>query len=201
MMIIIFKPYLFLFKFDSSFNDTICFRIFEELLTFSFFIFQRIQETQCKLFNSIGQINEIIFIRPILACPFIEPLSDLRVRHKEIVYYTLTWTHVCATRSGVINNHVAQPIYKLTITLTENKCITYCTDYCQQLILESRLISNDNWTERSPTRSVIIRVINKIGRPRSRSLVCLITSMITGRLIISITKFENEKGENLPEKE
>ena len=34
-------------------------------------------------------------------------------------------------------------------------------------------INNDNRTERSPTRSVIIRVINKIGRPRSGSLICL----------------------------
>ena len=41
------------------------------------------------------------------------------------------------------------------------------------------LISNGNRTEWSPIRSVIIRVINKIGRPRSGSPICLITSMIT----------------------
>ena len=40
-------------------------------------------------------------------------------------------------------------------------------------------ISNGNRTEWSPVRSVIIRVINKIGRPRSGSPICLITSMIT----------------------
>ena len=40
-------------------------------------------------------------------------------------------------------------------------------------------VSNGNRTEWSPIRSVIIRVINKIGRPRSRSPICLITSMIT----------------------
>ena len=34
----------------------------------------------------------------------------------------------------------------------------------------------------SPIRSVIIRVINKIGRPRSGSPICLITSMITDRI-------------------
>ena len=33
-------------------------------------------------------------------------------------------------------------------------------------------------TESSPIRSVIIRVINKIGQSRSGSLICLITSMI-----------------------
>ena len=37
-------------------------------------------------------------------------------------------------------------------------------------------------TEWSPIRSVIIRVINKIGRPRSGSPICLITSMITDRI-------------------
>ena len=34
------------------------------------------------------------------------------------------------------------------------------------------VINNGNKTEWSPIRSVIIRVINKIGRPRSRSLIC-----------------------------
>ena len=42
-------------------------------------------------------------------------------------------------------------------------------------------ISNGNRTEWSPIRSVIIRVINKIGRSRSGSPICLITSMITDR--------------------
>ena len=43
-------------------------------------------------------------------------------------------------------------------------------------------ISNGNRTEWSPIRSVIIRVINKIGRPRSGSPICLITSMIADRI-------------------
>ena len=34
------------------------------------------------------------------------------------------------------------------------------------------VISNGNRTEWSPIRSVIIRVINKIGRPRSGSPIC-----------------------------
>ena len=41
------------------------------------------------------------------------------------------------------------------------------------------MINNGNRTEWSPIRSVIIRVINKIGRPRSRESDLLITSMIT----------------------
>ena len=48
-------------------------------------------------------------------------------------------------------------------------------------IIMTMIISNGNRTEWSPTRSVIIRVINKIGRPCSRSPICLITSMITDR--------------------
>ena len=38
------------------------------------------------------------------------------------------------------------------------------------------MISNGNRTEWSPIRTVIIQVINKIGRPRSGSPFCLITS-------------------------
>ena len=44
------------------------------------------------------------------------------------------------------------------------------------------LLCNGNGTEWSPVRSVIIRLINKIGRPRSGSPICLITSMITDRI-------------------
>ena len=44
------------------------------------------------------------------------------------------------------------------------------------------IISNGNRTEWSPIWSVIIRVINKIGWPRSGSPICLITSMITDRI-------------------
>ena len=38
------------------------------------------------------------------------------------------------------------------------------------------MISNGNRTEWSPIRTVIIQVINKIGRLRSGSPICLITS-------------------------
>ena len=38
-------------------------------------------------------------------------------------------------------------------------------------------ICNSNKAEWRPIRSVIIRAINKIGRPRSGSLICLITSI------------------------
>ena len=53
-------------------------------------------------------------------------------------------------------------------------------------------LSNVNRTEWSPIRSVIIRVINKIGRPRSGSPICLITSItkFCYQLIITfLTKF------------
>ena len=50
------------------------------------------------------------------------------------------------------------------------------------LRLLSKEFSNGNRTEWSPIRSVIIRVMNKIGRPRSGSPICLITSMITDQI-------------------
>ena len=37
--------------------------------------------------------------------------------------------------------------------------------------LERGMINNGNRTERSPIRSVIIRVINKIERPRGENLI------------------------------
>ena len=40
------------------------------------------------------------------------------------------------------------------------------------ITLAETLINNGNRTEWSPIRSVIIRVINKIGRPRSGSPIC-----------------------------
>ena len=43
-------------------------------------------------------------------------------------------------------------------------------------------LSLGNRTEWRTFRSVIIRVINKIGRPRTGSPICLITSMITHRI-------------------
>ena len=44
------------------------------------------------------------------------------------------------------------------------------------------MISNGNRTELGPIWSVIIRVMNKIGLPRSRSPIYLITSIITDRI-------------------
>ena len=70
---------------------------------------------------------------------------------------------------------------------------------------------NNNRTEWSPVRSVIMQVINEIRQSCCGSPVCLIMSMITDQigqhiksyyqLVISITKLEKEKGKNLPEKE
>ena len=40
------------------------------------------------------------------------------------------------------------------------------------LLWEEIWINDGNWTEWIPIRSVIIRVINKIGRPRGGSLIC-----------------------------
>ena len=64
------------------------------------------------------------------------------------------------------------------------------------------MLCNGNRTEWSPIRSVIIRVINKIGRPRSGSPICIFNREYDYRqfddtrfcyqLIITITKFEKK---------
>ena len=53
--------------------------------------------------------------------------------------------------------------------------------YCHNNIINI-IISNGNRTKWSPKRSVMMRVINKIRRPRSGSPICLITSMITDQI-------------------
>ena len=72
----------------------------------------------------------------------------------------------------------------------QNKFSSTAKNYALFVIVEqsdwsrkiSLAISNGNRTEWSPIWSVIIRVINKIGRLRSGSPICLITSMITDRI-------------------
>ena len=61
------------------------------------------------------------------------------------------------------------------------------------------LIRNGNRTEWSPIRSVIIRVINKIGRQSSGSPICLITSMITDGIgLHEVLLPDNHNHYNLP---
>ena len=58
-----------------------------------------------------------------------------------------------------------------------------CTVFtCKSWPAQPKVVSNGNRTEWSPIQSVIIWVINKIGRLRSGSPICLITSMITDRI-------------------
>ena len=52
----------------------------------------------------------------------------------------------------------------------------------QNGIFSYQSICNGNRTEWSPIRSVIIRVIHKIGRTSSGSPICFNTSMITDRI-------------------
>ena len=87
---------------------------------------------------------------------------------------------------------------KLYITTNTMQWYMYVYLKLYMSSLELILINNGNRTEWSPIRSVIIRVINKISRPRSGSPICLIMSMIADQfdetkfcyqLIITITKF------------
>ena len=68
-----------------------------------------------------------------------------------------------------------------TLNLLTKKCATQSAN-SNLWVLLINAVSNGNRTEWSPILSVIIRVINKIGRPRSGSPICLITSMLTDRI-------------------
>ena len=70
-------------------------------------------------------------------------------------------------------------IITVTVTINSFIIIIIIIIIIVIIIIVVNIISNGNRTEWSPIRSVIIRVINKIGRPRSGSPICLITSMIT----------------------
>ena len=71
----------------------------------------------------------------------------------------------------------------LTITVTVTIMMTITITITITIMMTMTItISNGNRTEWSPIRSVIIRVISKIGQPRSGSPICLITSMITNRI-------------------
>ena len=79
---------------------------------------------------------------------------------------------------GILSKGVLEPLAHVCTDLKMSKE----SNVLIQIIIIIIIISNGNRTEWSPIRSVIIRVINKIGRPRSGSLICLITSMITDRI-------------------
>ena len=63
----------------------------------------------------------------------------------------------------------------ITVTVTINSFIIIIVI----IIIVVNIISNGNRTEWSPIRSVIIRVINKIGRPCSGSPICRPTNWTT----------------------
>ena len=81
----------------------------------------------------------------------------------------------CSYRSFTVHNLelLVFSLSSLAFECIGNKC---------SIKLNNNPISNGNRTESSQIWSVIIRVINKIVRPRSRSPICLITSMITDRI-------------------
>ena len=86
---------------------------------------------------------------------------------------------------------LAKPFFSLLQAAWPGKEVDRLSIACnfvsiQIIILSINLISksicNGNRTECSPVRSVIIRVINKIGRPLSGSSICLTRSTITDRI-------------------
>ena len=85
--------------------------------------------------------------------------------------------------SSVLPSSSVWRLWKFTAAKTWLlQCTVYVTFHWKTIRYINLKLSNGNRTEWSSIRSVIIRVINKIGRPRSGSPICLITSMITDRI-------------------
>ena len=82
----------------------------------------------------------------------------------------------CLTSS---NNCLICTPFTLLVTIIYTKCF-----FLFSICITTKLsrIDNGNRTEWSSIRSLIIRVINKIWRPRSESPICLITCVITDRI-------------------
>ena len=100
--------------------------------------------------------------------------------------YKWQWT----TGSQLLLKPLQNLIFEMTWTLLlqSNLCLWTPPISTHQTVvpvispLKLYIINNGNRTEWSPIWSVIIRVINEIGRPHSGSPICLITSMITDRI-------------------
>ena len=74
---------------------------------------------------------------------------------------------------------IGQSFWTIIFTLAKkSNCIQF-PNQANCMVTHSSTLSTSNRTEWSPIRSVIIRVVNRIGRPRSGGPICLITSIIT----------------------
>ena len=127
----------------------------------------------------IKQIGLLLRGRPILLIT--RMITDQIGLHSVLLPLLITPRVYSPQRSGIIL-YIMNSSNLLTLT----KCNPHPTPPPVPHLCPPKhtpiLIHNGNKTEWSPARSVIIQVINKIGRPCSRSLICLITSMITDRI-------------------
>jgi len=107
-----------------------------------------------------------------------KPLTDSDKRP-----YKWQWT----TSSQLLLKPLQYLIFEMTGTLLlqSNLCLWTPLISAHQTVvpaispLKLHIINNGNRTEWSPIWSVIIQVLNEIGRLRSGSPICLIASMIT----------------------
>ena len=120
----------------------------------------------CQLFNWT-------FLDRIYCINFIIGLAILDTSYLKMHFFG---THTClcrlqncpSSRPKVISLEVMSPETRVMVSFR-----------CRFHGDSKPKISNGNRTEWSPIPSVIIRVINKIGWPRSGSPICLITSDMT----------------------
>ena len=92
------------------------------------------------------------------------------------IHFSILFYKTCRTTKNVKNDVGGQnasrrflafhKVISVSISPYSSTKLSFSTDW-------ENLINNGNRTEWSPIRSVIIRVINKIGRLRSGSPICL----------------------------
>ena len=154
---------------------------------------KRLHSRQCQSAITPLHGSNVTFdhsaVRLLVVCICFCLLAGLRVRSFSLLhlqaFFSLSTLPLVSNRFG-----------KFSTLIGSMWLCLWCWALVELIII---IISNGNRTEWSPIRSVIIRVINKIGRLRSGSPICLIMSMITDRigwhedlcyqLIITLTKF------------
>ena len=123
--------------------------------------------------KTIAQVNETVFLGVILDdnLTWKSHISSVAVKVSKSI-------GIIFRSSFYLSTPFLRMLYNAMILPYLNYCnlvwhgSTYKTNLQRIVVLQKRVINNGNRTEWSPIWSVIIRVINKIGRPQSGSPIC-----------------------------
>ena len=84
-------------------------------------------------------------------------------------------------KSSHSHSYIARRMLTTITTASATAAATAAAAAAAAATTTTTTITTTTTTMMSPIRSVILRVINKIGRPHSESLICLVTSVTTDR--------------------